>query len=72
MQVSSISKKNVFKYIGGVKEGKKEGFGIQKWNDSSKYVGTFKDDLVEGCGKFRNKEGIFIHGNKVQRINNNY
>ena len=63
IQVSSYSKKNVFKYIGGIKYGKKEGFGIQKWNDNSKYVGTFNSDLVDGCGKFRNKEGISTHGN---------
>jgi hypothetical protein len=62
IQISSISKKNFFKYIGGVKNDKKEGFGIQKWSDNSKYVGTFHLDFVDGCGKYRNEEGISIHG----------
>ena len=65
MELTSVSKKNVFKYIGGMKDQKKEGFGIQKWNDTSKYVGTFKGDLVDGCGKFRNKEGISTHGKDI-------
>ena len=58
----------MFKYLGGTKNGKKEGFGIQKWVDSSKYVGSFKDDLADGCGKFRYKDGNSIYGISINII----
>ena len=39
--------------MGGTKNGKKEGFGIEKWNNNSKYIGFYKDDLHDGYGKLR-------------------
>jgi hypothetical protein len=55
--VRVIRVKNSYKYIGGVKKDKKEGFGVNKWSDNSKCVGIFKEDYVEGIGKFRYKDG---------------
>ena len=67
--MKAISIKNRFRYIGGVKYGKKEGFGIQKFNDNSKYSGTFRNDVVEGIGKFRFNDGNWIHG-KIKKFLN--
>lgn len=39
-----------------------EGFGIQKWLDSSKYIGCYKNDKAEGIGKLRSSNGNLIHG----------
>ena len=51
-----------FDYMGGKDEnGLKEGFGVQKWKDGSKYSGMFKQNKASGLG-------IFIHpdGDKYQ------
>lgn len=60
--------KGNFKYIGGTKNGKKEGFGVQKWIDNSKYIGLYKEDFAEGYGKFRFKDGRELHGNSNASI----
>lgn len=31
------------KYVGGWKEGKRNGQGTESWNDGSKYVGEYKN-----------------------------
>jgi len=55
--VRVIRMKNSFRYIGGVKNEKKNGFGVKKWMDNSKYIGIFNEDFVEGIGKFRYADG---------------
>ena len=61
--IQVVRVKNSYKYIGGVKDQKKQGFGVKKWSNNSKYVGIFKEDFVEGIGKFRNTDGICHSGN---------
>jgi len=63
--ISVIKIKNKYKYIGGVKNEKKEGFGVQKWTNNAKYLGLYKNDFVEGLGKFRYYDGIMHHGRNL-------
>ena len=62
---SLISNKD-FKYIGQKStNGLKEGFGICYWNNTAKYIGTFKNNKAEGYGKFYHEnikyKGQFKH-----------
>ena len=62
VEVKTISKKSVFKFLGGFKDSMKEGFGIEKWKNNKKYIGFYKDDLFDGYGKLRKQNGDSIHG----------
>ena len=46
-----------FKYIGELKLDKKEGFGIQLWENGASYIGKFKNDKACGFGFFQNDDG---------------
>ena len=50
-------------FYGKVKEGKKEGQGIYKFNNGETYVGEFKNDLREGIGIYYYKDGSSYNGN---------
>lgn len=67
VEVRTLSKKRVFKFLGGTKDGKKEGFGVEKWNNNSKYTGFYKNDLFEGYGKYRRKTGERIEGKLTKK-----
>jgi len=45
------------KYIGERKNGKKDGFGIQTWNDGASYIGSFRNDKACGLGCFQHSDG---------------
>lgn len=62
IEIKTISKKSLFKYLGGIKNEKKEGFGIEKWSNNAKYTGFYKDDLYNGYGKLRKKNGDCLKG----------
>lgn len=40
----------------------KEGFGILKWEDKTKYIGFFKNDKAHGLGKLRHIDGFYYKG----------
>ena len=50
-------------FYGKVKEGKKEGQGIYKFNNGETYIGEFKNDLREGIGIYYYKDGSSYNGN---------
>ena len=39
-------------YIGSKENGKKKGFGIQKWGNGAYHIGTYDNDKASGYGKF--------------------
>ena len=41
----------------------KDGFGIQRWFDGSKFVGYFKDSKSNGLGRFIDDENNYLYGN---------
>ena len=43
----------------------KDGFGIQKWFDGSKFVGYFKDSKSNGLGRFVDDENNYLFGNFI-------
>lgn len=60
-QASTSHKRN--KYKGGKNfQDMKEGFGIVKWEDNSKYIGYFKRDKANGYGKLRHSDGFYYKG----------
>ena len=59
------------KYIGEMKNGKKEGKGILYWNDGERYEGDWKNGKKEGKGIMyykdgSKKEGIWKNGDLVK------
>jgi hypothetical protein len=46
------------KYIGYVKNGKKNGYGVYFWKDNSTYIGYFSEDKITGKGQLN-----FANGN---------
>ena len=49
-------------YEGEWKNGKREGFGIYKYNNNEKYMGTWKNDLEDGDGRYIYKNGDIFDG----------
>lgn len=49
-------------YSGDMLNGKKDGFGILRWLDGSKYVGMFFDNQASGLGKQIHQNGEFYFG----------
>lgn len=50
------------RYVGGVKDGKREGKGTIFWKDGTRFVGTFKDDLRNGPGTMILPDGTVYNG----------
>lgn len=50
------------KYIGNIKNGKKEGVGVHIWPDGKKYEGEFANDLFHGKGVFTWPDGVVYNG----------
>lgn len=50
------------KFLGNKINGKKEGFGIQEWQDGSSYIGIYKNSKSNGFGKFIHPNGDFFKG----------
>ena len=48
------------KYDGEWKEGLREGFGIYKYNNDEKYIGTWINDLEEEMGDIYIKMEIYL------------
>lgn len=67
--IKKLAVRNSYKYLGGTRNEKKEGFGIQKWNDESKYIGLYRDDYAEGFGKFRFGDKKILHCIFLIKIN---
>ena len=57
MKKLKLKNKTIF-YIGGKKEGKKEGFGKQVWAKDSYYIGNYKNDKANGLGIFFSNNNI--------------
>ena len=53
-------------------QGKKNGFGIQKWNDGSKFTGIFVNDQAMGWGIFIHDDGDVYKGEFSNDITNGY
>jgi len=68
VSIKVLKVKNNYKYMGGIKNGKKDGFGVQKWTNNSKYVGIYSQDFAEGIGKFRFDDGKMQIGNFIYLI----
>ena len=52
-----------FSFIGNRDmDGKKNGFGIQKWKDGSKYKGNYVRDQAKGWGIFYHADGDVYKG----------
>lgn len=49
-------------YQGQVKDGKRQGYGIQKWPDGAVYVGFWKNNKSNGKGKFTHPDGDYYDG----------
>ena len=57
------NKKNKkFIYIGEKIGEKKTGFGLQKWDDGSKFIGNFSENKANGFCIFKNKFGNIFKG----------
>ena len=54
------------------KDGKKFGFGIQKWRDGSKFKGNFIKDCATGWGIFYHADGDIYKGQFANDITNGY
>ncbi len=61
---NNFSKKPNLKYIGERLNEKKEGFGIQTWQDGASYIGSFKNDRACGYGCFQHSDGDNYIGKK--------
>ena len=61
---NTLKKNNNYTYMGiNSIDSTKEGFGIQKWEDGSKFVGYFKNDKSNGYGKFIDNQNNYLLGN---------
>lgn len=49
-------------YEGDWIDGRRDGFGILKWNDGSVYVGYFKNDKADGFGTLKHTDGDIYVG----------
>ena len=58
-------------YIGGKKNGKKEGFGIIKFDCGAEFKGYFKNDETLGFGLLQHISGDFYQG-KHNNYNSTY
>lgn len=54
---NTFSTKPKLKYLGYRKFEKKDGFGIQSWQDGAVYQGFFKNDRATGFGRFQHSDG---------------
>lgn len=55
-------------YEGGMVNGNKQGFGVLKYPDGKKYIGSFNKNIVDGVGVFYDKNGeVLLSG----RFSNN-
>ena len=52
--------------------GKKQGFGIQKMKDGSRFCGIFSNDKVNGWGIYKHKNGDIYRGQYVNDKTNGY
>ena len=43
----------------------KDGFGIQKWSDGSRFIGYFQDSKSNGLGRFVDDENNYLFGNFI-------
>lgn len=50
-------------YVGKVKNGKANGFGVALYESGSTYEGEWKNDMRDGYGKFRWSDGEWYEGN---------
>lgn len=57
---------NSISYEGGFRNGKKNGFGRMTYRDGTVYEGEFKDNAIDGKGKYTTKahqwEGTWKEG----------
>ena len=70
---SNINSDEYDSYSGEYDRDKKNGFGIYKWADGSEYEGFFKDDLKDGEGTIRYKNGkvaklLWRNGQPMKKI----
>ena len=65
---NTLKNNNIYTYIGknNSTNSLKEGFGIQKWKDGSKFIGYFKNDKSNDFGKFIDNENNFLSGNFIE------
>ena len=49
------------KYVGTLKDGKREGQGTYTYASGNKYVGMWKDDKMEGQGTYTRADGSVLH-----------
>jgi len=52
-----------FEYIGNFENNKKNGYGIEKYNDGSQYEGNFLNNLKSGKGIYKFQNGEIYEGN---------
>jgi hypothetical protein len=52
--------------------GRKTGFGIQKWEDGSKFSTIFNSDQIKGWGIFIHYDGDIYQGEYLNNITNGY
>ena len=64
LPLGSMSNSN-FEYVGGKKNGEKEGFGVQKWKDGAIYSGKFSNNRANGLGIFKHSDGDEYKGEFV-------
>ena len=64
-KIANKKKDKNYKFISddSVSDTIKDGFGIQKWSDGSKFVGYFKDRQSNGLGLFVDDENNYLIGN---------
>lgn len=53
-------------YSGEIVNSKKDGFGVLIWQDGSKYIGAFKDNVASGVGQQIHKNGDSYFGKWLQ------
>ena len=75
MKIHNIIQKNnnSCTFLGTKDElGRKNGFGIQKWDDNSKFSCIFETDQVKGWGIFIHGDGDIYKGEYLNNITNGY
>jgi hypothetical protein len=59
-----INRKKPSKFIGELNNNKKNGFGLQIWENGTSLVGVYNNDYIEGYGKLTSNNKIFCGNNK--------
>ena len=50
-RIAAVPSAQNMEYHGDLRDGKRHGFGIQRWSDGSTYEGNFANDMRHGFGK---------------------